>query len=227
MAREAAYDRTDDRDDAQKGAFAAEHGLAWIMALASMALVAIGLLVGFGVISGDDEIAGTDIGEATGAAQLSGAASMPDWQEGLLWILPAITAGLLAYTLHETDHHRGRRRNTAATADDDSGKGMFSAEHGLAYLMAALAIAGATLGVLVGFDVFDNGNTFADGMLWSVASIAAGSVAMALHNVRHHQLATEEDVIVRIIEERTGTITTARGARVGERATDRPGERPL
>jgi hypothetical protein len=224
MAREAAYDRMEDRADAQKGAFAAEHGLAWVMALVAAALVTIGLLVGFGIIS-EDDVAPTDVGEGAGVQEVFGAAGLTDFEEGLLWILPAITAGILAYTLHETDHHRGTRRQT--TVDDDSRKGMFSAEHGLAYLMAALAIAGAVLGVLVGFDVFDNENTFEDGLLWSVSAIAAATVAMALHNVRHHQLATDEDVIVRIIEERTGTTTMARGERVGERVTDRPGERPL
>jgi uncharacterized membrane protein HdeD (DUF308 family) len=222
MAREAAYNRTDDRSDAQSSMFTTEHSLAWVMALGALALAAIGLLAGFGIIGSDDEAGAA--AEAGGVAQAVGA-DLANWQEGLLWIIPAISAAILAYTLHNTGHHRARstRRETVS---EGSESGMFNTEHSLAYLMAILAIGSGALGLLVGFDVFENENTFADGMLWALASLVPATLALALHEVRHHQMASEEDVIVRLIEERTGPRTTTTAPRT-ERVADRPGERPL
>lgn len=226
MAREAAYeDRVDDRSGGMSGVYAAEHSLAWVVALGALVLVAIGLLVGFGVIGGDTEIAGTGT-DVTGATEdITGTTDLVNWQEGMLWIVPAISLGILAFTLHDTDHHRARRRSQVSGQADKAGA-MFGTEHGLAYLMALAAIAAGTLGILVGFDVFDNANTFEDGMLWSFASLVPAALAATLHNVRHHQVAPDEDVIVRMIEERTGPRTTTTAPRT-ERVADRPGERPL
>ena len=222
MAREAAYNRTDDRAEARSGMFTTEHSLAWVMALGALVLAAIGLLAGFGIIGSDDE-AGV-AAEAGGVAQAVGA-DLANWQEGLLWIIPAISAAILAYTLHNTGHHRSSPARREAVGQD-SESGMFNTEHSLAYLMALLAIGSGALGLLVGFDVFENENTFADGMLWALASLVPATLALALHEVRHHQMASEEDVIVRLIEERTGPRTTTTAPRT-ERVADRPGERPL
>jgi hypothetical protein len=186
------------------------------MALAALVLGAIGLLAGFGVIGTDDE-AGVAGAQAIGA-------ELANWQEGLLWIIPAISASLLAYALHNTDHHRARSASRESVGAAESG--MFNTEHWLAWLMAALAIGAGALGLLVGFDVFENENTFADGVLWAVASLVPATLAVALHEVRHHQMVSEEDVIVRLIEERTGPRTTTTAGRT-ERVSDRPGERPL
>ncbi|MEX0782746.1 MAG: hypothetical protein WD557_08855 [Dehalococcoidia bacterium] len=222
MARDVAYKQTDDRSEEQSGLFTTEHSLAWVMALASLALGAIGLLAGFGMIGSDDEAGAA--AEVGGAAQAIGA-GLANWQEGLLWIIPAISAGLLAYALHNTGHHRARsaRRNHEG---EESESGVFNTEHSLAYLMVLLAIGSGALGLLVGFDVFENNNTFADGMLWAVASLVPATLAVALHEVRHHQMASEEDVIVRLIEERTGPRTTTTAPRT-ERVSERPGERSL
>lgn len=229
MARESAYDddHVDDRSGGMSGVYAAEHGLAWVVALLAITLVAIGLLVGFGVIGGDTQIAGTgtDVTEAT--EDITGTTDLVNWQEGLLWIVPAISLGILAFTLHDTDHHKVRRTHVRGERVEKTSS-LFGTEHALAYLMALAAIAAGTLGILVGFDVFDNANTFEDGMLWSLASLVPAALSATLHNVRHHQVAADEDVIVRIIEERTAAATprTTTAPRT-EPVTDRPGDRSL
>ena len=77
------------------------------------------------------------------------------------------------------------------------------------------------LGILVGFDAFDSGHTAEDGILWQLASLVPAILSCALHSVRHHQMAVEEDVIIAIVEERVGTFGTARGTVTGAETTGR------
>src|SRR5688500_7065639 len=109
MAREVAHDdHTDHRSGAMSGVYAAEHSLAWVVSLAALVLVTIGLLVGFGVIGGDTEIAGTGTNVTEATEDITGTTDLENWQEGLLWIIPAVSLGILAFTLHDTDHHKAR-----------------------------------------------------------------------------------------------------------------------
>jgi hypothetical protein len=199
-----AHDRHDDR---QSGAYQTEHWLAWLLALTALGLGAIGLLVGFGMLGTDDVPQ-----QAVPDAATTNAATA-NWEQGLLWLLPAIAAGLLAMGLHGNEHHARRAPR------DDKEKGLFGIEHALAYVLTIATIAAGTLTLLVGFDVFDNGNVPADGYLWATAAILGGVVTSAVHNVRHHQLATDEDYIALIVEERvsrmpvTGTTTTTGAVR--------------
>jgi hypothetical protein len=187
-------------DDSRSGAYAAEHTLGWLMALASLALGAIGLLVAFGILGGSE--AGVNIDEAAGA----GAAGASDWMQGALWLLPAIAIALLSRALHSADHHE--RLGAYADERNDS---MFSMEHAGAYLAALLTIAAAALAPLVGFDVFDNGNVAEDGLIWGLTSLVPAVLTNTLHAVRHHQHA----VITTTVERRTDVPTgrMARGPR--------------
>jgi hypothetical protein len=190
----------DSRATAQRSAYNGEHSIAWIMGLAALILGAIGLLVGFGVIAGGTE----DVVEVGGIGEEAVAdAGVPNWQEGLLWLLPAVSAGMLALSLHRTEHHRTRMGDEVAGSD----RAMFSMEHALAYLMALAAIATGVLGLLIGFDMFDRGNIPGDGYLWSTSSILFSIVSAALHPTQHHAV-VDEDYVVSILERRTATMTT-------------------
>jgi hypothetical protein len=170
----------------------------------------IGLFAGFGIIGEDD--AGEGVAQAI-------AGDLANWQEGLLWLLAAISIGLVALALHNTEHHSGVTTTTTLTSENES-RGLFTTEHALAYLLAIATVVCAALTLLVGFDVFDNDNTFADGMLWGLAGLVTGVLTVGMHAVRHHQHATDESVIVRIIEERqVGATMRSAGERIPGRET--------
>jgi hypothetical protein len=173
-----------------------EHSAAYAMALAALILGAIGLLRGFGIIGSE----ATDIGEPGTQAPGFGAI----W-DSTVWFLGAISLGLLSWALHQTDHHRTRSPEHSPDADEGAWKG----EHLFAYLMALATLATTILGLLVSFDVLGRGNDQPDGLPWLLASVLYGIVTNTLHTVRHHQLATEDD-IVRIVDARMtrGTTTT-------------------
>lgn len=171
MANQSDYTRNN-------SAYAFEHSLAWVMALVASGLAVIGVLVAFGVLGGTEQ--GVDVTDAAG----SGAAGASDWMQGMLWILPAVSAAFLARALHITDHHRDY-----VPGSNDA---MFTTEHGAAYLAAIVTIACAALTPLVGFDVFDRGNVAQDGLIWGVVSIVPAVLTATLHAVGHHQHAMVE-----------------------------------
>jgi hypothetical protein len=179
--------------ETQNNTFKTEHAASYALALVSLVLGVIGLLRGFGML-GDDP---TQVGSPT-----TQAVSFPAIWDSMIWLLPALASGLLAWALHQSDHHRLRDPELAGDADE----GGWKAEHAGAYLMALLSIACGALGILTGFDVFDRGNDQPDALPWLMASIVTAVLTNALHNVRHHQLATE-DYVVRTVERRIGTGT--------------------
>ncbi len=164
----------DHLDNERTGAYAFEHTLAWLMALVAAGLAAIGALVAFGVLGGSEQ--GVDVTGASGP----GAAGASDWMQGMLWLLPAISAALLSRALHITDHHR-------ALAADEANGAMFNTEHGAAYIAALVTIGAAALSPLVGFDVFDRANIAQDGLIWGVVSVVPAILTGTLHAVGHHQ----------------------------------------
>jgi hypothetical protein len=170
-----------------------EHMLAYVMAIAAIALGTIGLLVGFDILASGDNTAGQDLAAGEG-----------NFWDGLLWIVPGISAAMLSFALHRTDHHLSRNPMTL----DSAHKGMWSGEHAFAWIVGLGTIALGTIGLLVGFDVFDNGNTAFDGLLWSFASLGGSVLTNTLHSVRHHQLATDEDYILSVVEKNEGRRTT-------------------
>ena len=181
------FDRTVDYDrDARtnEAMYQSEHWLAWLFAIGAIVLGVIGVLRGFGLI-GDTGV--------TDNTRL----------DGFTWLLPAIAAALLSFALHSNDHHRMAERG------DTADRSLMMLEHSLGYLVALATIAGGVLGILVGFDVFNNGNIPQDGYIWSIAAIGGGVLVNTLHAVRHHQTAENEDYIVSIVESRVGASRAA------------------
>lgn len=176
-------DRT---DYGHNGAYAFEHTLAWLLAFVAAGLAAIGALVAFGVMRGTEQ--GVDVTSAAGA----GAEGASDWMQGLLWLLPAISAALLSRALHITDHHRA-----VPDGAGDRHDAMFNTEHGMAYLAALVAIGAAALAPLVGFDVFDRGNVAQDGLIWGIVSVVPAVLTGTLHAVGHHQHVITETYVER------------------------------
>jgi len=174
--------------DAQEGAYKTEHAVAWVLVFTSLVLGAIGVLRGFGLVGSDP----VEVGEPGSQAFGFGAI----W-DSAAWLLAAIAFGFLANALHRNDHHRSRDPELAP----DSEEGMWKTEHAAAYLTALGTIVMAVLGILVSFDVFDRGYDQPDGLPWLLASIGTGVLTVALHGVRHHQLADEE-YIARVVDRR-------------------------
>lgn len=67
----------------EDGLLMLEHGLAWLLAVGSLVMLAVGMLVGFNLILDD----GTQT-------------------DGILWIVAAIGTGILVNTLHSVRHHQ-------------------------------------------------------------------------------------------------------------------------
>ncbi len=179
-----------------EGSYNTEHWLAWLMLFSALLLGAIGLLRGFGLIGG-----GLDEADLSTGAPATQAVSYGAIWDSAVWLLSAIALSLVAMALHRNEHHRARSPELA----DDANEGLWNTEHALAWLMALATIATAVLGIITGFDVLDRGNDQPDAMPWLLASIVAGIATVTLHAVRHHQMATDEDRIVRIVERRIGT----------------------
>jgi hypothetical protein len=178
-----------------------EHMLAYIAAAVAVGLAVIGLLVGFGVIDTTNDLEVTDT--ATGTA----------FTDGLLWLLPALSMAILAYGLHAGDHHRAQQHaGTELDRRPRSEVALWSAEHLFSMIAGGVALALAAVAILVGFDVFDRENVANDGFLWAIASIGAAILTAALHAVEHHQVETDEDYIVSIVEERVRGRSTETGS---------------
>jgi hypothetical protein len=202
--------------EAQSAAFAGEHMLAYLCALGAIVLVVLGLLEGFGVTDWFDAglatfAAGTDTGEAAAGAN--------DFWDGLLFLVPAGTFTLLAYYFHTNDHHRMRDLRTV----DDRDKSMWGAEHLGAIVAALVAVVMVVIGLLLGFDAFDQGYTAEDGLLWQIGSLIPAGLSCVLHQLRHHQLSQEQDYIVSLVEDRVATRSTgtAPGSATTTAARDR------
>lgn len=171
--------------DAQEGAFNTEHTLAYAFAAIALILGIIGALRGFGILGND---AVRDVGEA-GTRDIG----FPAIWDSVVWYLPAFSAALLSFAFHRNEHHRRRDPNRTSGNDEAGWKG----EHTAAYVMAAISVITAILGILTGFNVFgrDNGDQ-PDAIPWLLASIGTAILANVLHSVGHHQLSRDDDFIV-------------------------------
>ena len=166
-----------------------EHYLSWIGIACAIVMGVIGILVAFGQIS-----TATSFGRAVTTP------AAPFWN-ATLWLSTGIATAVLAAALHRTEHHFHRD----PTEMDAGQRGLWMFEHWLAWLTALGAICLGALALVIGFDVFNEGYTVFDGLIWSFAAIGAAAITSTLHNVSHHQLAAEEDYIVGIVERRVGT----------------------
>jgi hypothetical protein len=192
--------------DTQNGIYNTEHFGAYLMAIGAIVLMVLGILSGFGIIEITE--ATDELGLNIGAENSTAASVLGDnFWDGLLFLFGSIAIGFIALCLHMNDHHRMRDPRTLSEGE----KGLWSAEHGMAYLGALATLAFVVVGLLVGFDVFDNGNDQRDGLIWITAGITSGILTTTLHLVRHHQTAAETDYIIAVLEERavgrTGTVS--------------------
>jgi hypothetical protein len=195
--------RTTTGDTRTDSIYQVEHWGAWALVVAALALGFIGMMRGLGVFTGAGlatELPGVD---AETVAPAEGANFFID---GMVWLIAALATGVLAMALHRNGHHRMMSPEYARDRDES----LWKAEHWAAWLFALGAIAFVAIGLLVAYDVFDRGNTWQDGMVWIVAGLGLSLVTTALHAVRHHQLATDEDYIVAIVEQRVGPATATR-----------------
>jgi hypothetical protein len=172
-----------------------EHIVAWVMALAALLFMAIGLLRGFGVIGAE--------GDSFLPADTPGAPSQVHWLFGAVWLLAGLAASFLAMAFHRNDHHWLRDPEVL----DDTDEALWKSEHLGAWVLALATLVFGAIGLLVGLDVFDR-NFPEEGILWLVAANVTGILTNTLHSVRHHQMAHEEDYLVRMVERRVGTTTT-------------------
>jgi len=210
MAREGAVrrGRTYERGSTAQNT---ERTLAWIFAVVAVVLGVIALLRGFGIVAGSDVAAD----EAVGA----GAQGIVNWQAGMLWMLPAIAAALVAVSLNFTEFNRpGEMRDNAEST-------LFKAGSMLAYVLIVGSIAAGVLTLLIGFDLFDRGNVPGDGFLWGAAAILAGGASIAPRMAGHRSTVADEDYIARIVEDRVAATGTARTTGPARPATDQPGDR--
>ena len=183
------------QSDAQEGAFNTEHMAAYAFAALAVILGLVGLLRGFGILGNDET---RDLGEA-GTRDIG----FPAIWDSVVWLLPMLSAALLAWAFHRNEHHRLRDPDRTTDPDEAGWK----TEHLLAYLMALISVVTAVLGMLVGFNVLgrDLGDQ-PDGIPWLLASLGAAILANALHSVGHHQLSRDRsDFIVERSDVARGT----------------------
>lgn len=200
MDRQAVSHRGDRTSEQQDAMFESEHWLSWLFTLIAVVLGVIGMLRGFSIIG---------VPAALGTA---GGLSVATW-DSMIWMLPAIAAAMLSMALHQTDHHRMRDPEHLVDRDE----GLWKFEHGVAWLMAILTVVLAIIGMLVGFHLLGSSNTLQpDSLPWLLGSIGTGMLTNTLHAVRHHQLASDADYIVSIVEQRVGAPRP-----LGERGTVR------
>jgi heme/copper-type cytochrome/quinol oxidase subunit 2 len=191
MEREVVSHRAGRTSQEQETMFESEHWLSWFFMVAAIVLGVIGMLRGFGLIGGP---ASSDAAAGTVAGFFG-----TTW-DSVTWMLPAIASAMLSMALHQTDHHRMREPEHL----DDREEGLWQFEHGASWLMTILTVVLGVVGMLVGFHVLGGGNHQPDGLPWLLGSIGTGVLTNTLHGVRHHQLASDADYIVRLVEERVG-----------------------
>lgn len=171
-------------ETAQRSAYYGEHIMAYLFAGISLVLGAAGLLEGFRVFNL------VEGGEVTAGQPAN------DFLDGIFFIIPAASAALLSLYFHTSDHHR---LDLGSIANQD--KAAWSAEHGGAMLMGLGGIGLIVIGLLVGFDVIGTREPVENGTLWMAASLIPATLSVTLHQVRHHQIASEDDHIREIVDE--------------------------
>jgi hypothetical protein len=266
--------------------YRAEHLLTWLFVVGAIILALIGALVAFDVITlRTVTIAETPLVEI----QVSGTAEQ-NFRDAAILILPAIALGILAWTMHSSEHHVGgqtssrtattdgretggmssgsigdRARSAVDTAADTGadaartgaaagreamagfrgsesqgrsvGSALGTTEHWLAYLGVIFTLVLGTIAILVGFNVFDDGYSYRDGIIWGLLAITAGALTATFHSVQHHAMpAVDVDDIRVMVEERVGRLerqgavagaggmaTAAAGAGMPAAGRDMPG----
>lgn len=166
--------------DEMDGMRSTEQSLAMVLGIGALVLGAIGLLRGFGWI---------EIGTAAEAPVSENFAS------GLMWMLPALAAAILAVAMARSDHHHEMQ-------EDRPGQIL----HMLAYAVALGTLAVGVLALLTGFNWIGMDTTAADGFLWGTASVLYGLIAWGFHAAVPATI-THEDYLVALVESRVGSRT--------------------
>jgi hypothetical protein len=190
-----------------------EHWFAWLTGLVAIGLGVFAALIGFGVIEGTEAVVSEIATDGEGAFS-------NDLADGFVLAFPALAAAVLSYSMHRAEHHRRR----APLDKPETEQALWSLEHMLSMLAGLVAISLGVVAILVGYDVFDRGNIQADGYLWGILSIGSGVMSLTFHTVAHHQIAQEDDYLVRIVDERVRLTTTPpqyEGGTTRERGTIR------
>ncbi len=99
----------------------------------------------------------------------------------------------------------------AGSADGDA----FILEHGLAWLLTIATVALCIVDLVIGLDVFKSGARQGIGLIWGIPGLVTAGLANAMHNVRHHQVLTEEDYIVQMAMEQVAAKTNGSRTPVG------------
>lgn len=170
----------------QKSMYWGEHWLAWLMSIGAIALGIVGWLRAVDVIHG------------TGVSDLGGSG---DFWDGMLFFVPALSAAILAMTLHSSEHHRLQPAEVVRGRE----RLLLMTEHSLAWIMATATIALSAVGMVVGLNVFATSFHQSDGLIWVIPGLAAAALTGTLHAVSHHQVESEEEYMVRVVEERIST----------------------
>jgi hypothetical protein len=200
-------------DRAQESAYGVEHMGAWLFALIAIVLGIIGLLTGLGVVDWRDATSLANIEGIVGDSDAAPVFLRNNFWDGAMLLFSAMTAALVSYCLHASDHHRLRDVSTLSSRE----RGAWAAEHGLAYVAVLAAIVLVVIGLLTGFNTFSNTHDQGDGLMWIWMGLTSSGLALALHAVRHHQISAEEDVIIAIVEERiSATTPTGQVRQTGE-----------
>jgi hypothetical protein len=114
-----------------------------------------------------------------------------------MWLFSGITAAIATLCLHASGHHREPVEDLP-----DSEKGLMGAEHVLAYAFVVAAIVLVVVGLLAGYAVFGNDNGQFDGLMWIWLGFGSSILGAAFHLVQHHEVAVQDEHIIRILEER-------------------------
>jgi hypothetical protein len=178
--------------ESRSGMYGFEHALAWLMTFLAILLGAIGILSGYGLL-------GTIAEEVQAPAQtVQTLQASAEFWDAMVWMLPAVGAGLLAYAFHSGGHGE-----VAEMTEYRSG--MSQSEKWLGYLFALGTIGVGLFGILVGFDVFNMGDDHFDGVLWGFLSVIGGTLTVAMHGIQ----AADEDYLVTLVERRVRTTGAA------------------
>jgi hypothetical protein len=191
--------------DSNEDAYRGEHWLAWILGALAVLLGAVGALEAFDILNVGD----AHLSVATG----SDGSDAGMFVDGALFLLPGVIAAFLAMTLHRSEHHEhgySSQWNSAnvPTLGDDTHDlrhedDIAKSEHTGAYVATAASLAFSVIGVLVGFNVFDEVHTFYDGMTWLMLSLISSVLAATLHGIGHHMPVTADWTIRTSVDEGT------------------------
>lgn len=168
----------------QEAVFLGEHYFAWLFAICAGVLGVLGWLEGLGIVN---------------MVSVSG----NNLQDGIIFLLPAITMAVLAFSFHGITHHRAGLKSMSTGE-----RGLWATEHTLAYLFVAGTIGLGIIGMLTGFSVFGDARPEADGFIWELCALGGSVLATAFHMVGHHELVAEENYLASMVQRRADTVGT-------------------